>query len=142
MRITTKSSERYAPDWEGNLDLPKDERLYITIEFPDCETREGLRSIESRARFLKDKEQEDEREERDIIINTTFDVARIFADYVPKVEGFDETVDGKARKVTTGTLLLKSKHPKLPDLRDKIVARVMGDDVTEDEAKNSESLST
>lgn len=142
MRLSTKTTERWPPDWNGNLELPENERMYVTVEFPDCETRASLKTIESRVVFQKNAKKEEEQSEREVIVKTTFDQKRILRGHVPLIEGFEDVVDGRERTITTGALLWKCRNPKVRKLVELIVAKVMGDEIPEDQEKNSEPPST
>ena len=142
MTLTTKTTGRWPPDWNGNLEAPANERVYVTVEYPDNETRAELKSTESSAAILKDSEEEEKKPTRAIIIKTHFDRKRICCELTPKIEGLNDKLDGKLQAIKDGAMLWKCRNPKTDVLIDLIVARVMGDEIPEDQEKNSEPPST
>jgi len=142
VRLSTKTTERWAPDWENNLQLCLEDRVYVTIKYPDMEEKDSLRTIESKYVTLKDREKEEARETREMIMSIDYDVAYILEHFVIKIENLEDEVDGKIVNLTTGPMLRKSRNKKMDGLIDKIVAKIDSDDVTEDEEKNSGPPST
>ena len=142
MTLTTKTIGRWPPDWNGNLELPVSDRVFVTVKYPDNETRAELKSTETRASVLKDSEEEEKNPTRELIVKTHFDRKRICCELTPKIEGLNDKLDGKQHAIINGEELWKCRNPKTEELIDLIVARVMGDEIPEDQEKNSEPPST
>jgi len=142
MILTTKTTERWAPDWEDNLELPEAERVYVTLRFPDAEERSRIRTIRGSYVIPKDREQRESEDVQEIRIDARYDVPYVMRKLVQKIENLKDRVDGHVVQLDTGEKVLKSANRKLTALIDKILAKLDEDEVSEADEKNFEQPST
>ncbi len=142
MILTTKTTERWAPNWEGNLELPEAERVYVTMRFPDAEERARIRTIRGSYVMPKDKETRDSADAMEIRIDARYDVPYVMRKLVKKIENLTDNVDGREVQLDTGEKVLASANRKLTALIDKILAKLDEDEISEADEKNFEQPST
>ena len=126
MKLISASKETWIPEWLNNLNLPKAEQVIIHLTYPTVEDKEGVSQIE----YIRGRDGDVES------FKITYDTDRLLKNHVPKIENLIDEVDGKAKNITTGAMLLQSRNKSLGTLVQKIVAKLTSADDIGDDEKN------